>query len=857
MPTLPEQPKKPMLPVLGLLFEGWIWKMAWRDSRSSRRHLLLFSSAIVLGIAALVAIGSFGANLRETVNEQAKSLLGADLAVTSRDSIAGETEALLNSLGGEQAREVIFSSMIRFPKADGTRLAQVRALGGGFPFYGTLETDPPGASADFRQGQRALVEESLMNQFEAKVGDQVKIGETLFTIAGALKKVPGETMAFSTIAARVYIPLAELPKTKLVRPESFARYKVFYKFPPGTDVARRVQKIESKLIKLRLKSETVEERKADLGKAMENLQHFLSLGGFVALLLGGVGVASAIHIHIKEKWASVAVLRCLGAPVRRTIGIYLAQGIMLGLAGSVAGAMVGLLVQAALPKVVADFVPFPIEFSVAWGSVLQATGAGFAICLLFSLLPLVSVRLISPLAALRASEPPAAAKDPARWFLSLLLVAGVMLLAVSQSQRWTQGIGFTFGIGGAFLVLWLAASGVRRCARKLISPRWPYVWRQGMSNLYRPNNRTLLLMLSLGLGTFLILTLFLVQQLLLKEMIPPAREGQPNTALFDIQSDQKEGVAALLKRHGLPVLQEVPMVSMRLTSLQGRAVESLLKDPDKKAPGWALRREYRSTYRDQLVDTETTVQGLWPAPAGAEAVPISVEEGIAKDLSLKLGDEMVFNVQGMLLTNRIAHIRKVDWRRLQPNFFVVFPSKALEDAPGSHVITTRIDGPKASAAFQREMGAQFSNVSTIDLTMALQTIDSIIGKVSFVIRFMAIFTVATGLIVLAGAILSGRYQRLRESILLRTLGASGGTVLRILLVEYFLLGLLASLTGVLLSQAGTWALARFVFEMPFFPSPLPSLLAVAVVTAITMATGMAMSRDILKRPPLEILRQAG
>lgn len=829
--------------------------MAWRDSRASRRRLLLFSSSIVIGIAALVAISSFGHNLRLGIDRQAKGLLGADLVLTARDPFTPEMEELFKEIGGEQAREVIFSSMVVFGGNNGTRLVQVRALGKGFPFYGAFEASPQDSTTNFHAGG-ALAEETLLLQFQSKVGDTLKVGKLALPIMGSLEKVPGENAVFSTIAPRVYIPLDKLPQTELVRDDSFARFKVFFKLPDTTDVEKLVRKLRPRIEKLTLSSDTVEERKKSLGRAMENLNRFLSLGGFIALLLGAIGIASAIHVHVKQKTASVAVLRCLGCSVAQTFAIYLVQAMALGLAGALAGCLIGLGIQYALPRVVADFLPFQIEMEVAWGPILRAVAAGLAVCLIFALLPLMSLRRISPLAVLRSFyEPRSPLRDPGHWLIMIAAGAGLLALARSQAGRWDYAFGLAGGLAVAFVLLAGVAQGLRAGLRRIISPRWPFILRQGMANLHRPQNRTLLLLLSLGLGVFLVLALYRTNQILATGLLPKDKLEQPNAAIFDIQADQLEGVKTILAKENMPLLQDVPIVTMRLASVKGEPVSRMLRDRSRNIPRWVLRREYRSTFRDTVDASETLAQGTWPVAERRDGIiPVSVEAGIARDLALTVGDEIVFDVQGVLMTNRVAALREVDWKRVQPNFFVVFPTGVLEDAPGFHILTTRVASRESSAAMQRAIVDKFPNVSVIDLTLVLDTIDTILGKVTFVIRFMALFTVATGLIVLIASVLTGRYQRIQETILLRTLGASRAQVHRILIAEYVLLGALAGFAGIVLAEGGAWALARFVFNAEFHFAIWPMAVAFATVTVLTVVTGLISNRGVLDSPPLEIIR---
>jgi putative ABC transport system permease protein len=820
--------------------------MAWRDTRTSRGRLLLFSSSIVMGVAALAAIGSLGTNLERAIEEQAKTLLGADLAISSRQPFSAEEETWMNQIGGEQSREISFSSMIYFPASGGTRLAQARALSGGFPFYGRLETEPPEAEAEFRQGRGALVEQNLLIQFGAKVGDDIRLGQLTLPIVGELRKVPCESAALAVVFPRVYLPMEDLSGSGLLVAGSLAQYKTYFHFPARTDVPQLVARLEPQLEKFRLSFDTVEKRKQNLGRAMDNLYHFLNLTGLVALMLGGVGVAGAIHVHVKQKLGTVAVLRCLGGSAGRVFAVYLAQGIALGALGALLGTALGAMAQTLLPRVLADFIPFTFQFQTAWLALGRAAGAGFLVCLLFALLPLLAVRRVSPWAALRVAVEPAARPDPLRWGVMACLAALALGFGLTQGRNWRAGLGFVLGVGVVFVLLAATARGLVALARQ--SGRMmslPFVARQGLANLHRPDNRTHLLLFSLGLGTFLLAAIFLVEHTLTGDLIVPGA-SQANAVLFDIQPDQKKAVAGLVRSLGRPVLDEAPIVTMRISSIKGRPVESLLADRQSAIPAWTLRREYRSTYTDHLRDAERITAGQWIGRVAGDTavVPISVETGIATELGVKPGDEIGFDVQGMPVRTRVASLREVNWRRPQPNFFMLFPRGVLEDAPSMNVLMTRVDSSAQSALLQREVIKAFPNVSVIDLSLILETVDAIVGKISFVIRFMALFTVATGILVMAGALVSSHFQRVRESILLRTLGASRAQIWRILAVEYLALGGLAA----------AWALAAFVFKAPFAPPLWPLLAGLAAVPALTLGTGLLMSRGILRQSPLAVLR---
>ena len=839
---------------------SFVWKMAWRDSRSSRRRLLLFSISITLGIAALVSIGSFRHSLSQAIDDQARSLIGADLVIEANQAFRPEDEALLHSLSGEQAREVRFTTMAVFPKSEGTRLAAVRALGGDFPFYGSLETIPPDAAKDFRQGARAIVDESLLLQFRAQVGDPLKIGDSQFTIAGALRKIPGEASAAGSLAPRIYIPLQEVAGTNLLKTGSIVRYRAYVKFPPNIDVEQRIALLGPQIERLGMDYDTVAKRKRDLGAALENLYRFLNLVGFVSLLLGAVGVASAIQAHLQQKTRTGAILRCLGMSAAGTVFVYLLQTAAMGLVGAGAGAVLGVAMQRVFPSILMSFLPLAISTSIAWQPIIVGVLIGFSICILFALPPLLRFRRLSPLRVFRAAmqvDPPSRKRDPLLWLVYALIVAGVTGFSLSQTETWTRGLVFA---GALFVAVGIFA-GVAKLLivgiRKFFPHGWSFVLRQGLANLYRPNNRTLLLTLALGLGTFLLLNLYLTREVLLAQFQSIGAKNQPNIFFFDIQPDQKAGVAETVRASGIPVIQEAPIVTMRLAEIKGRKSSDILLDPKRKIPRWALEREYRTTYREEISNSEKITGGRWVGRVEyrpGDTVPISVEADLASDLGTKLGDELIFDVQGIPIKTTIASLRSVDWKRFQTNFFVVFPAGVLENAPSFHVLVSRVETPADSAKVQNAIVAKYPNVSAIDLTSVIQTVDSILSKVALVIRVMSLFTVGAGVIVLASTIWSGRYQRLQESILLRTLGASRMQIWKILCAEYFLLGLFASATGIVLALGASWGLAKFIFKLSYAPSLLPLFIAAGSVSLLTVAIGLIASRGVGSAPPLEILR---
>lgn len=841
----------------GLNF-SWLLQMAWRDSRKNRSRLLLFISSIVLGIAALVAIYSLGDNLRQNIDNQAATLIGADLALSGNKAVEGKVKTMVDSLGTERSEERSFASMVLFTKNGGNRLAQVKALQGNYPYYGELETIPAQAGKDFRNKKEALVDQTLMLQYEAKVGDSIKVGEVTFAIAGILQKAPGQTGLTSTVAPSVYIPMQYLDETGLMQKGSRVAYRYYIKYAPKTDVEALTKVLEPRFEDADLDYKTVQSQKEDTGRSFQDLTRFLALVGFVALLLGCIGVASAIHIYIREKLSSIAILRCLGVKAYQAVLIYLIQIVGIGILGSILGAILGTAIQQFLPIVIKDFLPFELTTDISWLSIGQGLAIGTLISILFSLPPLLSIRKVSPLNVLRAtSNDSKPERDPVTWLLYGLIILFIFGFSFLQMRTWVEALVFTAGILASFIVLYLTALLLMWLTRRFFPTSWSYLWRQGLANLFRPNNQTAILIVSIGLGTSLICTLFFTQTILLTRVNLSTSGNQPNIVLFDIQPGQKEEVLALAKSQNVPVNQSVSIVNMRLEEVNGKTAADFKQDTTDKQSGRIFGREYRVTFQDSLTKSEKLVEGKWEGvyKNNGSLIPISMEQGFAKRSGLALGDTMTFNVQGTMMQTYVSSMREVNWGEVQTNFLVVFPTGVLEEAPQFHVMLTHVPNPAASAKFQQAIVQQFPNISIIDLALVLKVLDDIFNKIGFVIRFMAGFSILTGLIVLIASVMISKYQRLQESVLLRTLGASRKQIFTITALEYFFLGALAAFTGILLAFAGSWALAKFSFEAEFKPDLLPVAALFFFVSILTVIIGLINSRGILSQPPLEVLRQ--
>ncbi len=846
--------------------------MARRESRSTRRRLVLYIGAITIGVAALVAITAFRASVISTVNEQSRELLAADLRLSSRWEFPPVVEGVIDSLiaeGADISEVTTFSSMVLAKRSGITRLFQVRSISGDYPYYGEIETQPADIWYTFRDARQALVDPAVLIQLDVTVGDTIAVGETSFVIAGAVTSVPGTISLRAAIGPRVYIPAQYVEETGLLRFGSVAWRLKYFKLSDPDDADPFVEARDSLLRANHVRHSTVSGRAEYVTENLDRLAGFLALVGLVALLLGGVGVASGVHVFVSEKLDTAAVLRCLGARQRQVFGIYLLQAALMGLVGAGLGVGLGVAVQALLPAVVRDFLPLDVAFQLEPVAIFAGLGIGLGVAVLFALLPLLRIKDVAPLRALRRDfEKARRRRDPWRIATWGALITGLLALTIWQAPDIGVGLGFAAAIAVTMAALGLTAIVLMRVTRRFFPRRARYATRQGVANLFRPHNQTVAVTLAIGFGVFLIATLYVVERNLLDQLVIDMRPDRPNMLMFDIQLDQEPGVLAILEGQGAPVLERTPIVPARLIRLGDRSVEEVLADTvGPRIPRWTLSREYRHTYRDSLVGSERIIAGDWfstddgvgTVEDGREGrvARISIEESIAEDLKVSIGDRITWDIQGVPLETEITSVRRVDWARFETNFFAVFEPGALEDAPQSLVVLTHVADPTRRAEIQRDLVLAYPNVAAIDVTVILDAIDSVLSKVTLAINFMALFSIAGGVVILIGTIATSRFQRMRESVLLKTLGARSRTIRRILATEYFALGTFAGLTGVILAAIAGWALTRFFFELSF-QLPGAQLLAFWVGTAaLTTAIGLANTRDVVKRTPLAGMRELG
>ncbi len=677
----------------------------------------------------------------------------------------------------------------------------------------------------------------------------------MLPIEGSLTSVPGRSALTSSVAPAVYIPYNQLEATGLLQKGSRVEYKYYFVAKPGQDLEVLYEAIDPRLDAEGADLDTHLDESRRLGRRYNNFGKFLNIVAFIALLLGCIGIASAVHVYIRGKLRSIAVLKCMGASRSQTFKIFLIQIAGLGGLGGLIGTMLGVALQLVAPYLLKEYLPVDVNVTISYPAVILGLSLGVLMSVAFALLPLLKTWYVSPLSVLRVQEESDPKTGKARIFILGIIFLFLFVFAQRILDNWRYALSFILGLIVTFLLLYGVAKLLMWAIKRYFPTNWGFCSRQSLLNLFRPQNQTATLLLSIGVGAFLISTLYFSKDILLSKVALGDNENSPNIILLDVQTGQVNDVKNTILPNNIPVLDNIPIITMRVQEINGRSVNDIRNDTTSNIGRWVLNHEFRVTYRDSLIASESIKEGTWvPKADKTNLVPISVAENFAFDAKVGVGDKVIFNVQGVLIETEIGSIREVDWGRVQLNFSVLFPTGILEDAPKFHVLTTRTPSNEVSAQLQRQLVSGFPNISIIDLRQILELLEGILEKISLVINFMALLSILTGIIVLIGAVRTSKYQRIKESVLLRTLGAQNAQLLKISLYEYAFLGVLGSLTGILLSLVGSFLLARFVFEEPFVPSSEPFIILLPILTLLVVGIGLLNSRSVLRSPPLEILR---
>jgi putative ABC transport system permease protein len=838
--------------------------MAIREARASWQRLLFFFLCIALGVAAIVALRSVIQSVRHVISGEARSLIAADVLISTNRGWTPELRQMIDrELAGGQVlartESIETATMVRPEDETKTvaKMVELRAVQDAFPLYGTLGLQGARTfSHAMLTGHGALVRPELLSQLDVEVGDRIIIGTEPFEIRGVITTEPGRRLGAFSFGPRVLIDYQDLQGTGLLAFGSRAQYQLLLRVNDSSIeplVTRLREAFRDQFVVVRSYRSTEDSIGEDLSRA----ENYLSLVGLVIVVLGGIAVSSVTKVFVTQKIPSIAVLKCLGATTRQVLAVYLVQVLLLGMAGSLLGVGLAAAAIAAVPRFAGTTVgSLNVAYNVTSTAALQGLCIGLLVSALFALVPLLDVRHVKPSRLLRHEMTARASRD---WLkIAIVLFVGTALVLVASWQASSLRVGLAVSTGFAVVAAVLQAAGwlLVRAIRPLAQSQW-FPLRQGVLRISRPGNQTRVILLSVGLGSFFILGIRAVQINLLHEFAFDVRENAPDMFLIDIQPDQSAPVLDFLKQPNRVAgdVNLIPVLRARVAGVKGRDV-NLETVEDVRGRG-SLGREYVITYRNRLEQNERVSDGrFWTDPAPPASPEVSIEQSIHERFSINVGDTMRFDVLGRVITARVSSIREVEWRDSRAGgFMFVFSPGVFDRAPHMFIAPLRAPVvPEIRARMQHDLVAAFPNVSVIDVREVAETLRRILGNITLAISVVGALVLASGCLILVGAVAMTRFQRVYEAAIFRTLGASTRLLSRLLVFEYGILGLLSGTIGSLGAIALSWGVSRYALDIDWQPAIALTVAGVILTAFLVTAIGVMSSLDVLRRKPLSTLR---
>lgn len=848
-----------------MTLKSWL-ALAARESRGSAGRLVFFAACLSVGVAAVVAVAGLSQALDRGIQAQARQLLAADIAVSSRRPIAGDVVTAIDRLQQARRTDVIeLPTVVSIPVIDKTAdvpgpslLCELKAVGPGYPFYGEVVTEPARPLEVLLDEDQVLVGQELLIRLSTSVGEDLQIGSEVFEIAGTITDEPDRLEIGVTLGPRVLLSTSGLERSGLMGLGSRVGYRILVRLVDESTPAE----VEAAAATVReaiadpnfVNVETYTQAQPSLRTALSRVERFLGMVALLSLLIGGIGVAQAVRAWLAGRLDAIAVLRALGVRPREVFFLYLGQTAFLALVGSVLGALAGALAAQAVPGFLENLLPVQVEVGWQPAAMLRGVALGVGVAVIFGLRPLFDVMRVPPVRVLRRDADPLPVGKVVAAVLFAVLATGVMTTATLQSGSIVRGVLFGIGLIVATAVLALGAWIVVHFVGRVPRDFGGVALRHGLAALARPGSGTLGAVVALGLGVLTVLGMYLIQNSLSAQLEADLPADAPTAFFIDIQPDQWQGVQKVLFDAEAEAVDSVEVVIARLQSINGVPVADLVPDRDGESGDrrWVLTREQRLTSMETLPADNIIVDGaLWSDPSRAE---VSVEQGFARDMGVTAGDTVVFNVQGVPLELLVSSIRTVEWERFSINFFLVVEPGVLDDAPRYRIATARL-APVAELPVQDRLAAGFPNVTMLRIRELLEKIVAVLEQVGFGVRFLGAFTVLSGIAILAGAISAGAVRRGHQVALYKTLGMTRVQVALVFAVEYALVGLVAGLLGTVGGVVLAFAVVRFGFEIAWAWLPTAYVAAAIVTMFLSVVAGLAASTRALAVRPLAVLRQ--
>ncbi|WP_353062775.1 FtsX-like permease family protein [Tunturibacter psychrotolerans] len=849
-------------------------KIAAREMHSSRGKFFFVILSVAIGVAALTGVRGFSSSFRSTLLNRARAIMAADLSARMFQQPTPDQQKALDEIaatGVEITPVTELLSMASSSKTLDPLLVSLKSVDPAmYPFYGQVELAPTAQLKNVLTAYTVAVADDLLVRLNLKVGDQLKIGTQFFRIASVVVNEPDRLSGSFAAGPRVLISREGLEASGLLAPGSHAGQRYLFKVPRPANGApisdKAVADLKLRLEKLLPEAQVIDYRETNpaLTQGLDRATSLLSLMSLVALVLGAIGVAMAMRAHLQQRLDTIAIMKSLGARSGQIIKIYLLQTLLLGLAGGLLGVALGVAVQLSFPHLLARLIHVDTEFNLQPRTVITGLTAGLLTTLLFTLPPLLDIRGVRPILILRRAvedndDPFVTAawrkitKNLAQVAAAILILAGLAAIATTLSDSLVVGEVFSFGLVAVLAVLLLASVGVLAGLRFFLSKtrlHLPSSLRHGLANLYRPGNPSAALLAALGLGVMQIMTVYLVQQAVVSELHVSAAPNLPNVFLIDITNDEVAGIRALLKSQPSVTAppELLPVVSSRIVEIDGvPANEAKLKNFPKR-----MLRSISLTWSATSPPGTKTVEGNWWSIDEKRPV-VAIEKRQADRLGVQVGSHITFAAQDTQFVATVVALTKSDGQHAYSRAEFILPQPALAGLPVVWYGGVHAD-PSHVGDLQRALYHFFPTVTVINVAQALETVRAVVMQITYVIQFLAAFSIFAGIIILASSIAGTRYRRIREVVVLKTLGATRARIATVFSIEFAVLGLVAGAVGILFANIIARVLLNKLTVAYHFQWlwTLGALLGTAV---LTVATGWVASHRILGRKPLEVLRE--
>ncbi|MFQ5773702.1 MAG: ABC transporter permease [Kiloniellaceae bacterium] len=823
------------------------------------RGFRVFLACLTLGVAAIAAVGSISEAMLAGLREDGRRILGGDLDLRLVHRAASAEQRRWLEARGAVSEVVHMRAMARAPGPQGRRtLVELRAVDGSYPLYGAVGLDPAGplgealASRDGVWG--AVADANLLRRLDLAPGARLRVGEAEYEIRATLSREPDRATRLVAFGPHFMVTTASLAETGLVQPGSLIHYHYRLRLPDGADAAEVRRALAAAFPDAGWRIRGPGEAAPQVGHFIERLGVYLTLVGLTALLIGGLGVGNAVRAYLESRTATIATLKCLGAPGRLIFRTYLAQILTLALAGVALGAALGAAAPYATAAVLADQLGWRIATGIHALPLATAGGFGVLTAVAFSLWPLARSRAVPAAALFRDTVAPAPGprgRREARTLLAIALAAGSMvaLAVLTAADRWL-GLYFVLGALGALALFRLAALGVTALARRAPRPRHAGL-RLAVANLHRPGAPTASVVTSLGLGLTVLVAITLVEANLARQVREEMPRNAPEFYFIDIQPDQAAAFDRLVaETPGTGELRRAPMLRGRITAVGGVPAERLAIPPE---IAWVFRGDRGLTWSARPPEGAELVAGAW-WPADYRGPPlVSLDAEVGRALGIGPGDRLTINVLGREVEVEIANLRVIDWVRLGINFVMVFSPGLFEAAPQTYIATVQAD-PGAADALERAVTDRFANVSSIRVKETLASVADIFGHIAAALRVAAGVALAAGVLVLAGAVAAGHRRRVYDAVVLKVLGATRPDIARAFLVEYGLLGLVTALVAAAVGSLAAYFVLTAVMHVPFAFLPGTVFGTALAAAALTLAFGFAGTWRALGHKAAPLLR---